>query len=125
MSRPPVSVVMPFAGDAAAAQDALAALAALDAAAADQLIIADNSGTVPAGMSGVSVVRATAEPSPAHARNVGAEHATNDWILFLDADCRPARDLLASYFAEPIADHVGAVAGEVVAAAGGAPLRWS
>ena len=35
------------------------------------------------------MVRATGERSPAHARNVGAGARARDWILFLDADCRP------------------------------------
>ncbi len=121
MSRPPVSVVMPFAGDADAARDALGSLLGLATEAGDELILSDNSGTVP-GADGVTVVRATAEQSPAHARNVGAEHAATDWILFLDADCRPPADLLDAYFEQPIADQVGALAGEVVPAPGGPSL---
>ncbi|MBV9194773.1 MAG: glycosyltransferase [Solirubrobacterales bacterium] len=116
MTRPAVSVVMPFAGDRAAAVAALESLCALDAGSADELILADNSGTAPS-TPGVNVVRATAERSPAHARNVGAEHAQRDWILFLDADCRAAEALLEAYFDEPIGDDVGALAGEVVARA--------
>ena len=36
-------------------------------------------------------------------------------MLFLDADCEPGRGLLAAYFAIPVADDVGALAGEVTA----------
>ena len=64
------------------------------------------------------MVRATGEQSPSHARNAGAERARRDWILFLDADCRAPADLLDRFFAQPIADDVGAVAGAVVPAAG-------
>jgi GT2 family glycosyltransferase len=112
---------MPFAGDIAAAREAVAALTELATEAGDELIVADNSGTV-TGTDRVRVIRATAERSPAHARNVGAEHAANDWILFLDADCRAPAELLDAYFADPIADDVGALAGEVVPAAGAATL---
>ena len=113
--RPSVTVVMPFAGDASAAREAVDSLLALATAPGDGRVIADNSGTVPDG-SGVTVVRATAEQSPAHARNVGAEHADTEWILFLDADTRAPRELLDAYFADPVANDVGALAGEVVAA---------
>lgn len=113
MSRPEVSVVMPFAGDASAAEDAIDALLALEFRAGDELILADNSG-VAVARGGVEVIRARGERSPAHARNAGAARARNPWILFLDADCRPAADLLEAYFAAPVADDVGALAGEVV-----------
>jgi glycosyltransferase involved in cell wall biosynthesis len=107
---------MPFAGDADAARGALAALRSLDTRSGDQLILADNSG-VAVELSGVEVVAASGESSPAHARNVGAAHAARDWILFLDADCEPAPDLLDEYFSTPVDARVGALAGVVVPAA--------
>ncbi len=112
-ARPPVSVVMPFAGDERAAQAAVDALLALELRRGDELILSDNSGTAVA-RGGVAVVRASEERSPAHARNVGAARAHNDWILFLDADCRAPRGLLDAFFAAPVPDTVGALAGEVV-----------
>ena len=117
MSRPEVSVVMPFAGDAAAARAAIEALHSLDVEPGDQLILVDNAGTAPEA-EGVSMVPAPGERSPAHARNVGAAHATRRWILFLDADTRPRADLLDAYFAEAVADDVGALVGEVLPAPG-------
>jgi len=121
VSRPEVTVVMPFAGDAAAAQNAIDALLALELRPGDELILADNSGGVGA-RGGVLVVRATRERSPAHARNVGAAKAHGEWILFLDADCRAPAGLLDAYFAAPVADDVGALAGEVVPMPGGDTL---
>jgi GT2 family glycosyltransferase len=113
VSRPEVSVVMPFAGDEHAAQDAIDALRALQLKPGDELILADNSGVArPRG--GVAVVRVAGERSPAHARNVGAARAHCDWILFLDSDCRAPAGLLEAYFSAPVADDVGALAGDVV-----------
>jgi GT2 family glycosyltransferase len=124
LSRPEVSVVMPFAGSGAAAQEALGALRSLDIEAGDELILVDNSGTVPdaAGAPPVTVIPAPGERSPAHARNVGAAHATRPWILFLDADTRPRPGLLSAFWAQAIGDDVGAVAGEIVPAPEGETL---
>ena len=126
MNRPAVSVVMPFAGSRAEAEGALAALHGLNARADDELILADNAGVAPpddeaawpAGAR-VSVVPATGEQSPSHARNAGAARATRPWILFLDADCVAPADLLERFFARPVGEDVGALAGGVTAAAGG------
>ena len=118
---------MPFAGTPSEAQEALSALAALRTRPGDAVVLADNSGTAPPVVSStelpnesdhtaVRVVRATGEHSPARARNAGANAATDQpWILFLDADCRPAGDLIDAFFAdpEPIPDEVGALAGEI------------
>ncbi len=121
MSRPPVSVVMPFAGDAEALGEAIRTLLALDTIAGDQLILADNSGAAAAD-SEVTIVPAPGERSPAHARNAGALRANNAWILFLDSDCHAPAQLLDAYFAQPIADDIGALAGEVAPAGEAATL---
>jgi hypothetical protein len=115
--RPPVSVVMPFAGDSDAARAASTALLEIDTQPGDELILADNSGTAPL-LLGLTVVDVGGERSPAHARNVGASRAAGEWILFLDADCIAPADLIDAYFAEPIGDRVGALAGEVAPATG-------
>jgi GT2 family glycosyltransferase len=117
VSRPNVTVVMPFAGDVATARTAAQTLLTLQTGAGDELILADNSGTVADVASPpVTVVAAAGERSPAHARNAGAAQAHNDWVLFLDADCLAPSDLLDRYFLAPVADDVGALAGEVRAA---------
>lgn len=115
MNRPAVSVVMPFAGDAPAAARAIAALRALGADEGDELILSDNAGVAPAA-EGILVVPAGGERSPSHARNAGAAQASREWILFLDADCIPDPGLLDAYFAAPVGERVGALAGEVVPA---------
>lgn len=111
--RPTVTVVMPFGGNRAEVSDMQEALRSLELGPEDELVVADNSGAV-AGLNGVIVLPATRERSPAHARNVGAAAAGGEWILFIDADCRPRPELLEAYFAEPIGDTVGALAGEVL-----------
>lgn len=124
MSRPEISVVMPFTGGRSAAEGAVKALRSLDAGPGDELILVDNSalgaaagvGEAP-GPPTVNVVRASGEASPAHARNVGAAVARNDWILFLDADTRPRKGLIGAFFDAGIPPQVGALAGEIVAAA--------
>ncbi|MGH2893333.1 MAG: glycosyltransferase family 2 protein [Solirubrobacteraceae bacterium] len=118
MTRPAVSVVMPFAGSRAEAEAALAALRSLLVGADDELILADNSGVVPADER-VTVVRATGEQSPSHARNAGAARAARAWILFLDADCRAPSELIDRFFHVPVQDDVGALAGGVVPAGPG------
>jgi GT2 family glycosyltransferase len=121
LPRPAVSVVMPFTGDRVEAERAAAGLARLNTAPGDELLLVDNAGSA-ANLNGVTVIPAPGERSPAHARNVGAQAASGEWILFLDADCRPVSDLLDAYFSAPIADRVGALAGEVIGVAEPASL---
>lgn len=121
VTRPEVSVVMPFGGQPKELTSALEALRSLDSGPGDELILADNSGALAQDgldTGNVIVVRAPGEHSPARARNAGAERATREWILFLDADCRPLPGLLGAYFGQPIADNVAALAGEVVPGGG-------
>lgn len=119
-TRPAVAVVVPFAGDANAAHALVDALRALELRPPDELLVVDNSldgaAMVVASDAGplVRAVRASAKRSSYYARNAGAREASGDWILFLDADCLPTPTLLDDYFAEPAADHTGALAGAVV-----------
>jgi GT2 family glycosyltransferase len=110
-----VSVVVPFGGDDA--DRMLAALGCLDLLDGDEVVVADNTADGAARRiagGGVQVVRAARERSSYHARNAGAAVAGNDWILFLDADCVPAEGLLDAYFAEPLPEDCGAVAGQIL-----------
>jgi GT2 family glycosyltransferase len=120
MSRPSVSVVVPFRGDRAAAARIRDALARLTLVPGDQLILADNSdhGVAAEVLADRGrVVAATGERSSYHARNCGAAIAEADWILFLDADCEPAPDLLDRYFSKPVPADCGLIAGAIVGAA--------
>jgi mycofactocin glycosyltransferase len=110
-TRPSVSVVIPFAGSTAAAAAVVTRFGALTLSGGDELIIADNSGTV--ATTEMTVVRASGEASASHARNAGAAAASCDWILFLDSDVYPPADLIDAFFAEPIADEVGAITGDI------------
>ncbi|HEX5194514.1 MAG TPA: glycosyltransferase family 2 protein [Solirubrobacteraceae bacterium] len=118
-----MSVVMPFAGSREEALAAVAALAGLNVNDGDELLLADNAGVLATadGERGatVTVVAATGERSPAHARNAGAAAARGEaeWILFLDADTTAPPDLIDRYFAAPIAGDIGALAGGIRPAA--------
>lgn len=115
--RPSVCVVVPFVGDRDATEQLAANLRRLNLRAGDELVVADNT---PQGMSteplpaAARVVRAPAERSAYHARNTGARCATQEWILFLDADCRPVPDLLDAHLEQPPPARCGALAGAVV-----------
>lgn len=120
MSRPSVSVVVPFRGAEDAASRLRQTLGALALAAGDEVIVADNTDDGIAGLilaPVARVVRAAAEPSSYHARNAGAHAAQNSWLLFLDADCTAPADLLERYFAEPVPDDCGILAGGIDGAA--------
>src|SRR4051794_41458757 len=88
----------------------------------DELVLVDNTlaGVAVGEAAGteVRVVAAGLERSSYHARNVGAEAASCEWLLFMDADCLPAPDLLDVYFGKPFPDRCGVIAGGVRPAAG-------
>jgi GT2 family glycosyltransferase len=119
------SVVVPVRNAARTLPDCLGALARLDPAPTEALLV-DNGSTDRSlellhafarnwRTGGVQVLT---EPrrGPAAARNAGVRRAKGDVIAFTDADCVPEVGWL-HYLAEPLKDPiVGAVAGRVVAA---------
>ena len=118
--RPPVAVVVPFAGNEREGRDVVDGLLSLAVRPGDELVVVDNSARpVVAPRDGVRVVRATREHSSYHARNAGAETTTAPWLLFLDADCRAAPWILDAHFTPEPEPGTGAVAGAVFSAPGG------
>src|SRR5438445_4711374 len=108
--RPGVSVVLPFAGSREEFERAREAILALRRIPDDEVIVVDNTGVDTVSVTpGIRVVRASREPSAYYARNEGTAAARNQWLLFIDADCRPRPDLLERYFAEPIPEALGAL----------------
>ena len=115
---------MPFAGDSGAARRMTGALRRLRLGPGDELIVADNTAAgvaagalgdwIGEGDAGLRVAPATRERSSYHARNAGAALAGREWILFLDADCEPVPELIDAYFARPVADTIGALAGRIL-----------
>jgi len=93
----------------------------------DELVIVDNGGrgVVEAAVLGmdrppeVLVLEASARRSSYYARNAGARATAAEWLLFIDADCRPGADLLDRFFDTLPAAGCGALAGLVLPAGTG------
>ena len=117
--RASASVVVPFHGTATEARELLARLAPLRMREGDELVVVDNTrgGVVPESAR-ARVVHAPEEQGSYFARNRGAEQASGDWLVFVDADCSPAPDLLDELLREPVPAGVGALAGAVLPARG-------
>jgi glycosyltransferase involved in cell wall biosynthesis len=129
-SRPAVSVVMPFAGDAEARSMALRSLDSIRTAPGDELVFVDNSvpgGPPDAASNRIATVHAAAMSSSYYARNEGALRSGAPWIAFLDSDCVPPADLLDALFAGGIDAGVGAIAPAISGLAGesGIAARWA
>ena len=116
---PTVAVVMPFHGDRRAAVAALSRIGSIRLGEADEAILVDNTSDGIVAVSDapdaphVRVVRAPAEQTSYHARNVGAGATQADWILFIDADCLPPADLIERYLSQPVGEDVGMLAGPI------------
>jgi colanic acid/amylovoran biosynthesis glycosyltransferase len=126
--RPAVSVIVPLGGDREA-QALAERLGSIELRDGDEILVADNRprGLPVRGSGAIRVVRADAERSSYYARNAGAEGASNDWLLFMDADCIPDPSLLDAYFRPPPEERCGVVAGRVISAAAQTELlaRWA
>jgi GT2 family glycosyltransferase len=114
-ARPPVDVVVPFHGSDAALTALLDRLERLRRRDGDTVTVADNraTATTPWQHGSVRVLAAPAEQSSYHARNVAARAGRNPWLLFIDADVEPPPALVESYFAQPMGERVGVVAGAI------------
>ena len=120
--RPPVSVVVPFAGGRGDAERLGASLGRMRLGERDEAVVGDNSvdGAAEAVLSAdrnggwVRVARAVGERSSYHARNAAAALAEREWLLFMDSDCEPDPALIDAYFAAPLGDRVGALAGPIL-----------
>jgi hypothetical protein len=117
--RPPVSVIVPFHGDEAAASAMKLALGALEMRDGDELLVADNTERGVLAAAFPEGFRTALIRQPYSARNEAAARAGNDWLLFTDADCRPRPGLLDAYFEPLPGERVGALAGEIAGAGAG------
>lgn len=131
--RPAVDVVVPFAGSADALDALVARLDTLHLGEADTVTVARNRRLRGAteGRGRVRVVDASGRRGSYHARNAGATAGCAPWLLFVDADVEPRRDLLDRLFEPPPAERTGVLAGAVVdepppaGARGPAALRYA
>jgi GT2 family glycosyltransferase len=116
LRRAAVTVVVPLHGDEAYAERAADAFATLELGPDDELIVVDNTeaGIATDALGEIAtVLHRPARQSSYYARNAGAAEAVGEWLLFVDADCVPATDLIERFFSAPIADGAGAVAGTI------------
>jgi hypothetical protein len=114
--RPPVDVVVPYAGPARGLDAVRGRLAGLALREGDSLVVADNRVGVPAPalVPGIVVIDARDAPGSYHARNRGAAGGGNPWIVFLDGDVEFPTNLLDQLFAPPPAPGCAVLAGGIV-----------
>lgn len=118
-------MIVPFRGSAEDGRAALGRLARLRLGPDDELLIVDNTDAglpVLRESGGPSVLHAPERASAYHARNTGARAARGEWLLFVDADCRPEEGLIDAYFQEAPTARCGALAGAILPVAGQSSL---
>jgi GT2 family glycosyltransferase len=131
--RPAAAVIVPFAGSDEQLAVCLAALERLTLGPGDELIVANNTGRVLgprgtrvagelSGPPGIRMVDASGARTPAFARNRGVAATDAEWIVFIDADTRPAPDLLDGYFDPLPSPETAILAGGIEDRAGGRSL---
>lgn len=115
VTRPPVDVVVPFAGTPGELEEVRRRMARLELRDRDTIVLVDNTpGHGPASGDPFPVINAVEFPTPPYARNRGAERGSAEWVVFLDADVVPPPDLLDLYFEPPPSDRSAIIAGGVV-----------
>jgi glycosyltransferase involved in cell wall biosynthesis len=84
-----VSVIVPVHNGGELFRACLSSLAALDPPAHELIVVDDSSGDFSGSLAsefGAQVLATLARSGPAHARNLGAQHARGDILFFVDAD---------------------------------------
>jgi GT2 family glycosyltransferase len=115
-NRPPVSVIVPFAGSDNELRVCLGRLGQLLLRAGDEILVADNRPGAEGGGAahGVRLVAADGVRAPGFARNRAAAVAHGEWLVLIDADAKPVPQLVDRYFDPPPADRTGVLAGGIV-----------
>ncbi|MDO9441102.1 MAG: glycosyltransferase family 2 protein [Beijerinckiaceae bacterium] len=112
-TRPTVDLVVPFVGSDDALARLLDTLGGVQLGDADRLIVVDN-GAESRTRADDRVVAAPDVQSSYYARNAGAAEGSAPWIVFLDADVRPAPDVVEAYQLATVPDDVGFLAGRII-----------
>ena len=111
--RPPVDVVIPFAGSDTELEQLTRRASSLARGPSDTIVIVDNRprGPVPHAAR-VGVLSAPQQRSSYYARNQGTAAGHAPWLLFLDADVEWPPNLIDAYFEPEPGECVGVLAGE-------------
>jgi GT2 family glycosyltransferase len=125
--RPSVDIVVPFAGTPTELEAVCRRMATIRLRPGDSLVVVDNTpDRVPeqetvdtrsangAGRMNVTVLRAAERRTPAFARNQGAAIGSAEWLVFIDADAAPSRELLDRYFDPPPGPRTALIGGGVI-----------